>query len=63
MILSHQKYNVGEKVTALATPNVQLIVRRFVDRIYFCRPAGSPASPDLVYFERELMSSEADGGK
>lgn len=57
MNLLHQKYKVGEKVAAFAAPEVQLTIRRFVDRIYYCRPLTSPESPDLVYFERELASA------
>jgi hypothetical protein len=51
-----QKYKVGEKVVAIAIPAVQLCIRRFVDRIYYCRLVSDPDSNDLVYFERELIS-------
>jgi hypothetical protein len=50
------KYGVGEVVFALENPKVLLTVRRYVDRIYYCRVKDSESQRDLVYFERELNS-------
>jgi hypothetical protein len=52
--IPEQKYEVGEKVFARSAPGDQLKIRRFVDRVYFCRLVSDPQGPDLVYFEREL---------
>ena len=48
------KYKEGEIVFASVHPEVLLTVRRYVDRIYFCRLKNSDNGKDLVYFEREL---------
>lgn len=56
MNLPDQRYKVGEKVVAKAIPEVPLQIRRFVDRIYYCRLINDPDSRDLVYFERELKN-------
>ncbi len=31
------KYNEGDIVWALEAPNVKLVVRRYIDRIYYCK--------------------------
>jgi hypothetical protein len=60
MNVQEQKYKVGEKVVAIASPHVPMQIRRFVDRIYYCRLVSDPDSYDLVYFERELASYELE---
>jgi hypothetical protein len=50
------KYGVGEVVFASESPKVLLTVRRYVDRIYYCRSKDPQTDKDLVYFERELNS-------
>lgn len=47
----------GEIVFAKSDPSLKLIVRRFVDRIYYCRIQIDPLQKERVYFERELTSS------
>ena len=51
-----QKYKLGELVVANEAPLVQLKVRRFVDRIYYCKRTTGPGLSDLVYFEREIRA-------
>lgn len=48
------KYKVGDAVFAKVNSEVILIVRRYVDRIYFCRLRDIKSEKDLVFFEREL---------
>jgi hypothetical protein len=48
------KYKEGDTVIARINPEVKLVVRRYVDRIYYCRIKGANDNHDLVYFEREL---------
>lgn len=55
--MQENKYNAGEVVYAIAFPEVKLIIRRYLDRIYYCQLATDRSKPDLVYFERELMQS------
>jgi hypothetical protein len=52
------KYKEGETVFATVDPDTKLIVRRYVDDIYYCKLKADPYARELVYFEREL-SSEA----
>lgn len=51
-------YYAGDVVVAKATPDRLLIIRRYVDRVYYCRikddPAGANGS-EYVYYERELI--------
>ena len=49
------KFKEGDPVFANANPDEKLLVRRYLDRIYYCR-TESPSPKDVVYFERELTS-------
>lgn len=55
-MLKENKYSEGEVVFAKVNPTLKLVVRRYVDRIYYCRIQKNPAQKELVFFERELMS-------
>ncbi|GAB3651176.1 hypothetical protein GCM10028791_19530 [Echinicola sediminis] len=48
-------YNPGDIVYAKVNPNVKLVIRRYIDRIYYCKVHEFPENKDLVYFERELI--------
>jgi len=50
------KYKEGQTVFAIADPDVELIVRRYVDGIYYCKLKADINARELVYFERELSS-------
>ena len=52
---NEHKYNEGDIVWALEAPNVKLVVRRYVDRIYYCKAYEDLEKKEKVYFERELM--------
>ncbi len=52
--ISENKYQVGEIVHALVNPIQKLIIRRYVDSIYYCTIQTDPTLKELVYFEREL---------
>jgi hypothetical protein len=49
-----QEFELNEVVTAKTEPGQLLKIRRYVDRIYYCRLLDKPESPDSVYFGREL---------
>jgi hypothetical protein len=51
------KYKEGDTVFAKENPTCKLIVRRYVDTIYYCREQKAPEGKELVYFERELISN------
>jgi len=48
------KYAAGTEVYALVDPNLKLVIRRYIDRVYYCRIPGKPEHKELVYFEREI---------
>ncbi|AEV33927.1 hypothetical protein [Owenweeksia hongkongensis] len=48
------RYREGEVVHSKANPEQKLIVRRYVDRIYYCKIQDDLDHKDVVYFEREL---------
>lgn len=48
------KYKEGQIVHSLANPEQKLVVRRYIDRIYFCRVVEEPEHRELAFFEREL---------
>ena len=52
------KYKEGEIIYAKVDPELKLIVRRYVDRIYYCKIQDEPERKELVYFEREILSDE-----
>ncbi len=49
------KYKEGDVVRAKEAPATKLVVRRYCDRIYYCRAQGDDPAKELVYFERELV--------
>lgn len=54
-MINDNKYMVGDVVLAKADPSVRLVVRRYVDRIYYCLFKDNPERKEVVYFERELI--------
>ena len=50
------KYKAGEVVYAKINPDLKLVIRRYLDRIYYCQLQADPKNKDLVYFERELRN-------
>lgn len=48
-------YTAGDIVYPRTNPTLRLIVRRYVDRIYYCRVKDDSDRKELVYFERELL--------
>ena len=49
------KFKEGDVVCAKEDPTKKLVVRRYVDRIYYCKAQDDAAAKELVYFERELI--------
>lgn len=48
------KYKEGSIVVARTDPGQKLLIRRFVDHIYYCKIYDDQKAPELVFFEREL---------
>ncbi|MEY3441759.1 MAG: hypothetical protein RLZZ519_40 [Bacteroidota bacterium] len=58
---TESKFQAGDVVFAKVAPAKLLVVRRYVDYIYFCKIQDDPDHKDLVYFERELDTQAAAG--
>jgi hypothetical protein len=48
-------YPEGALITAKANPALQLIIRKYYQRIYYCEIVDDPEHKHLAYFERELI--------
>lgn len=48
------KFQEREVVYGANEPNLKLVIRRYVDRIYYCKVQDDPEQKERVYFEREL---------
>jgi hypothetical protein len=48
-------YAVGTIVAAKEHPSLQLQIRKYYQRIYYCTALGDKSNKQLVYFDRELM--------
>lgn len=48
------KYQEGQEVFAIKTPSEKLVIRRYVDRIYYCVIADHPEQKEVALFEREM---------
>ncbi len=53
----NHRFNAGDIVYAKKEPETALTIRRYVDRIYYCKKNGDTDHKELVYFDRELMDS------
>ncbi len=54
------KFDDGQLVYAKAYPEVKLIVKRGVDRMYYCKVESQPTLKSLVYFEQDLVAVETE---
>jgi hypothetical protein len=50
----HGKYANGQKVFAITNPEQQLVIRRYYNRIYYCRTLEGEQK-ESAYFEREIL--------
>lgn len=55
MTEQENKFKEGDIVYAKVNPDVRLIVRRYISRIYYCKFADEPDKKELALFERELV--------
>lgn len=49
------KYNEGDIISAKVNPSLKLIIRRYIDQVYYCRMLDDPEGKELVYYEREIV--------
>ncbi len=57
------KYQVGQEVYAKVAPEFKLVIRRYLNRIYYCKIKDHPERKELVYFERELEADPITTGR
>ena len=50
------KYEEGKIVQAIERPDINLVVRRYHKRIYYCSVQAHPSQKEQVYFENELAA-------
>lgn len=51
------KYNPGDIVYAKVNPTLKLVIRRYVDQVYYCKVFDDQERKELVYFDRELVEN------
>ncbi|HWY12940.1 MAG TPA: hypothetical protein VN026_16515 [Bacteroidia bacterium] len=49
-------YKEGDIVFAKENPTLKLVIRRYIDQIYYCKVHADSTAKELVYFERELVT-------
>lgn len=48
-------YEPGDVVYAKINPTLKLVIRRYIDQVYYCKVQDDPKHKELVYYERELV--------
>lgn len=48
-------FPIGSEVFAKVNPDLKLVIRQYLKRIYYCTVKDNPGQRDLVYYERELI--------
>ena len=54
------KYPEGSIVYAIAKPGVKFVIKRYMDRCYYCREQRDPAQKQYIFFERELTTDSGE---
>ncbi len=49
------KFKEGSEVFAKVNPSIALIIRRYLDKVYYCKVKEDPNQEEQVYFEREIQ--------
>lgn len=52
------KFKAGDNVYSKVNPTVKLVVRRYIDRIYYCKFVDEPNKKELALFEREILTEK-----
>lgn len=58
--LKPNTYQAGDVVYAKVNPALKLTVRRYIDRVYYCKVTNDPKGKELVYYERELVNTPSN---
>jgi len=54
--LADNKYKEGTEIYSLTYPNLKLVIRRYIGRIYYCGFVDDPDRKELALFEREIST-------
>ena len=49
------RYKAGDTVAAKSNPEQKLVIRRYIDQVYYCKVKDNRESKELAYYERELV--------
>lgn len=53
------KYNPGDVVSAKENPTLNLVIRRYIEQVYYCNVQDDPERKELVYFDWELVENKS----
>jgi uncharacterized protein YodC (DUF2158 family) len=53
------KFKEGDEVYDRIRPGQKLIISRYFKGIYYCKIVENPRRKELIYLERELMTSKS----
>lgn len=53
------KYKAGDVVRERIRPNQKLVIKRYLNNIYYCMAEENPRQKELVYLERDLKPNTA----
>ena len=56
-MISENKYEPGDVVYDRTRPAQKLVVKRYENQLYYCKPQENLNQKELVYFERELVTN------
>ena len=51
-------YKEGDTVRPKSNPALKLVIRRYVDRIYYCGDPENENGKESAFFEREILACD-----
>lgn len=54
---SEQIFKEGETIHPKLNPALKMVIRRYMDRIYYCQDPEDPSRKEFAFFEREISAS------
>lgn len=53
-------YKEGTVITAQENPELNLVITKYCQRIYYCQTVDAPLVRQFAYFERNLVAPKSD---
>jgi hypothetical protein len=50
--IMYNNFNEGDLLYARENPTLELCIRRYVHKIYYCKITSQPGAEELIYFDR-----------